>query len=85
MRICEGDCIDLLICDLGLPDGDSWHLLAELRRRSVRKAIALSGFGMAADIEHSRAAGIDVHLTKPVQFAQLMETVRQLAGGGPSA
>jgi CheY-like chemotaxis protein len=33
--------------------------------------VALSGWGQAEDKEHSREAGIDVHLTKPVDVATL--------------
>src|SRR4051812_45429938 len=52
-RHCEQDEFDLLISDIGLPDGDGWELGALATQRGL-KAIALTGYGMAADIASSR-------------------------------
>jgi CheY-like chemotaxis protein len=35
--------------------------------------IAISGYGQEEDQRRSRAAGFDLHLTKPVDFAQLQQ------------
>ncbi len=64
---------DLVLCDLGLPDGTGFELLNQLRqirRRSLR-GIALSGYGAREDIDASRTAGFAAHLVKPVDIQKL--------------
>ena len=69
---------DLIVSDLGLPDGSGLTLLARLRRERDVPAIALSGYGMEEDVRQSRAAGYNEHLTKPIDFSLLMLTVNRL-------
>jgi signal transduction histidine kinase len=69
-RAAAGNC-DLLISDLGLPDGDGYELMAELHRTQGMPGIALSGYGMDADVARSRACGFCAHLTKPVDIRVL--------------
>lgn len=56
---------DLLIADLGLPDGDGCELLVNLGPTRPPLAVAMSGFGSATDRARSRNAGFQQHLTKP--------------------
>jgi len=72
---------DLLISDIGLPDGSGHDLMRQLLQRHGRtiKGVALSGFGMEEDIQKSKAAGFAEHLTKPVNFSQLEKVIRDLA------
>jgi PAS domain S-box-containing protein len=73
---------DLIISDIGLPDGSGLDLLKGLHVGTDPSgrvpAIALSGYGMKADITDSQAAGFAEHLTKPVDWEQLREVVRRL-------
>ncbi len=62
---------DLLICDIGLPDGTGWDLMEKLRPLGPVRAIAVSGYGMNADVEKSREIGFAAHLTKPIDFPRL--------------
>ena len=62
---------DLLITDIGLPDGTGWDLLEKLRPHGPVRAIAVSGYGMNADLEKSREIGFAAHLTKPIDFPRL--------------
>ncbi len=56
---------DVLLCDIGLPDKDGWDLLADLGDARPPLCIAMSGYGMASDLQRSREAGFHHHLTKP--------------------
>ncbi len=60
----EANC-DVLISDIGLPDGDGWTLMETVQLRRPLYAIAMSGFGMNADRARSKAAGFRRHLLKP--------------------
>ncbi len=73
--------LDVLVCDIGLPDGTGYDVLRLLDSRPVR-AIALSGFGLDDDLRRSRAAGFAEHLTKPVDLRTLEAAIRRAAGGG---
>jgi CheY-like chemotaxis protein len=71
---------DVLISDFGLPDGDGLDIPRELESRGLKTpAIALSGYGMDADIERSRAAGFAAHVVKPLKdIEQLVEAIGKL-------
>jgi CheY-like chemotaxis protein len=69
---------DLIISDIGLPDGSGLDLLRRNLPRRTPPAIAVSGFGMDEDILRSREAGFAAHLTKPIGFKELQDTIRQL-------
>jgi CheY-like chemotaxis protein len=62
----RGDTFDLLLSDLGLPDGSGLELMRELRDQFAGRAIALTGYGMEEDVRRCREAGFAVHLTKPI-------------------
>ena len=58
---------------------DTYHIfLTHLSFSCREQGIALSGYGSEEDVERSRAAGFDIHLTKPVQFAALSAAIHQL-------
>jgi PAS domain S-box-containing protein len=66
---------DLLISDVGLPDGTGIQLLKELVRRRPVRGIALTGYGSEGDIRQTHEAGFSAHLTKPIGFAQLCDAI----------
>lgn len=72
---------DVVISDLGLPDGTGNELMEILRARYGLRGIALSGYGMEEDITRSRQAGFATHLTKPVDFPQLHRALREITKG----
>jgi CheY-like chemotaxis protein len=72
----EGRRIDLVVSDLGLPDGTGLDLMRELSGRHGLTGIALSGYGMEEDVRKSHEAGFRRHLTKPVDVRALEEAIR---------
>ena len=70
---------DVLISDIGLPDGNGWELMTRLGDEAPRYAIAMSGFGMASDRQRSLAAGYRHHLLKPVEPNQLERLLDEAA------
>ncbi|MGH8023669.1 MAG: ATP-binding response regulator, partial [Limisphaerales bacterium] len=62
---------DLLITDIGLPDGNGYDLMKELGKAGRLRTIALTGYGMEQDVARSEDAGFDAHLTKPVRIQML--------------
>jgi signal transduction histidine kinase/ActR/RegA family two-component response regulator len=76
---------DLVVSDLGLPDGTGLELMEELRATYGLRGIALSGYGMEADLRRSRKAGFVAHLTKPVDIAHLRKTLLAISDARSSA
>ncbi|HEX3131518.1 MAG TPA: ATP-binding protein [Thermoanaerobaculia bacterium] len=74
----KGD-LDLVVSDLGLPDGSGQDLMRSLSQRYQLRGIALSGYGMEDDIRRSREAGFEQHLTKPVNLQALEAAIQQVA------
>jgi CheY-like chemotaxis protein len=74
----EREDFDLLISDIGLPDRSGYELMRELRQSKGLPGIALSGFGMEADVNKARDAGFSEHLTKPINFDRLEQAIRHL-------
>jgi signal transduction histidine kinase/ActR/RegA family two-component response regulator len=70
---------DLLVSDLGLPDGSGHDLMRELAERYGLSGVALSGYGMKEDIEKSLAVGFAQHITKPVDWFELKAAIQKIA------
>lgn len=69
---------DVLVSDIGLPDGSGLELMRQLLTRRPVKGIALSGFGMEEDVNRSREAGFAEHLTKPIDLKQLEAAIARV-------
>lgn len=69
---------DLLISDLGLPDGSGCDLMREFQTQHPMKGIALTGYGTEGDIARSNNAGFIAHLTKPVDVESLENTLARV-------
>ena len=80
-QLAGSQAFDVLVSDIGLPDGTGNDLMADLRRQQPQlRGIALTGYGMEEDERQAQQAGFAAHLTKPVDFAQLRRTLEQVAG-----
>jgi CheY-like chemotaxis protein len=70
---------DVVLCDILLPDGSGYDVVAHAKRKGPVTAVALSGFAATEDIERGRKAGFDFHLAKPVDFHELRSVLGQVA------
>jgi nitrogen-specific signal transduction histidine kinase len=77
-----GERVDMIISDVGLPDGTGYELMRRAREMRPVLGIAMSGYGMEEDIAKSREAGFAEHLVKPVDAALIDETIRRLLKSG---
>jgi PAS domain S-box-containing protein len=74
---------DVLVSDLGLPDGTGCELMRQIRQRHPLKGIAMSGYGMEEDVRRSREAGFSEHLVKPVDISSLEQAILNLVSQIP--
>jgi len=73
---------ELLLCDLGLPDGSGLDVIRHYRKGNRTPAIVVSGFGMESDIANCLQAGFDAHVTKPINLQHLEAMILKFTDGG---
>jgi PAS domain S-box-containing protein len=78
LRTAAAQPFDLVVSDIGLPDGSGLDLMRELRARHRLAGVALSGYGMDEDLRRSHDAGFSDHLIKPVHIDRLQEAIGRL-------
>jgi PAS domain S-box-containing protein len=69
---------DVVLSDIGLPDGSGYDVISQAKRSQRVAGIALTGFGTDEDIRRGKDAGFDFHLTKPVDFHELRSVLDQV-------
>jgi len=82
-RLVDGNRFDVIVSDLGLPDGTGLDLVRHVRARDnghATPAIAVSGFGMEEDVRRSKEAGFAEHLVKPIDLDKLTAAIRRVTG-----
>jgi CheY-like chemotaxis protein/nitrogen-specific signal transduction histidine kinase len=75
--IVQEEKFDVVLSDIGLPDGSGYDVISHAKQTQSLKGVALTGFGMEEDIQRSKDAGFDFHLTKPVDFHELRSVLDQ--------
>ncbi|HEX7812912.1 MAG TPA: ATP-binding protein [Burkholderiales bacterium] len=85
LRLVERERPDVFISDIGMPEVDGYELLRLVRdlgpdRGGRVPAIALTAFARSEDRTRAVRAGFLVHVSKPVEPAELVATVANLAG-----
>jgi len=83
LELSEKGKFDVLISDLGLPDGSGIDLIQKLASKPPL-GIALTGFGMEADIRKSREVGFQHHLVKPIDLNKLDALIQESAAAVPT-
>ena len=78
-QLAETHVFDLVLSDLGLPDGSGLDLMIELRDRYGLEGIAVTGYDLEDDLHRSRDAGFREHLVKPVTLDQLSAAIARAA------
>jgi CheY-like chemotaxis protein len=69
------------LVDIGLPGIDGYEIARRVREQigSNVYLIALTGYGQAEDKRKALDAGFNVHLTKPADFVDLQNVLRQIS------
>lgn len=75
--------VDVLICDIGMPDEDGYSLMRRIRalddsQKSEVAAVALTAYARLVDRTAAIRAGFQNHLPKPVEPAELLAVVHSL-------
>jgi len=70
---------DLLVSDVGLPDGSGLEIMRQVQKLYSVKGVAISGFGTEEDIRQSRAAGFGEHLVKPLDIHALHSSIQRIS------
>ena len=78
LEIVDSKEFDVVLSDIGLPDGTGYEVIAQAKRKQPIKGVALTGFDKDEDIKRSKEAGFDFHLSKPVDFHELRMVLTQL-------
>ena len=74
-------CPDVLVSDIGLPDGDGFSLLKRVRESNRDlPAVAVTAYASRQDVAKALAAGFQAHVAKPVEPAQLSAAVAHASG-----
>jgi PAS domain S-box-containing protein len=76
--------VDVLICDVGMPETDGYSLVRQIRaldnpEKSEVAAVALTAYARLEDRMAAMQAGFQNHLPKPVEPGELLAVVQSLA------
>ena len=87
-KVLQQSQLDLLLCDIGMPEEDGYMLLRSMRSWSPQggqiPAIALTAYAAEADYNQALRVGFQMHIAKPVEPAILVAKIAQLAERGSS-
>lgn len=67
------------ILDIGMPDIDGYKLKEMLQEKHPSCTyIALTGYGLASDLQRTHEAGFDFHITKPTRIEEIDTTLKKV-------
>jgi CheY-like chemotaxis protein len=84
MDLLDGQAFDVLVSDIGMPGEDGYSFIRRVRARPPGKgndipALALTAYARSEDRMQAIAAGFQMHLSKPVETAELLVVIASLA------
>ena len=79
LKLAANEHFDVLVSDIGLPDGSGIDLMQKLKNDHPIFGIALTGFGMEEDLRRSHDVGFNHHLIKPIDLNRLDALIQQSA------
>jgi CheY-like chemotaxis protein len=76
---------DVIVSDIGMPETDGYAFIRRVRALPVTRgartpAVALTAYARKEDAQRAFAAGFQMHVSKPIEPAQLVAIVANLAG-----
>lgn len=77
----SAESFDVVISDIGLPDGSGHELMKQIKEKYGIPGVALSGYGMEDDLSRSRESGFAEHVVKPVNLANLQSVISRVVRG----
>jgi CheY-like chemotaxis protein len=69
---------DVVLSDIGLPDGSGYDVVSQAKQKQRLKAVALTAFNREEDVRRGKEAGFDFHLSKPIDFQELRGVLAQV-------
>jgi CheY-like chemotaxis protein len=85
----ENSGVSVVVCDIGMPERDGYDFIREVRAKpgaaGCVPAIALTALARDEDRKRTLLAGYQVHISKPVDPAELVMVIATLAGRGKVA
>jgi len=79
LAIVQSQQFDVVLSDIGLPDGTGYDVISQVKRKQPIKAVAITGFGTDEDVRRGKQAGFDFHLVKPIDFHELRTVLDQVS------
>ena len=79
LAIMQSQKFDVVLSDIGLPDGSGYDVISQAKQKQPVKAVAITGFGTDEDVRRGKEAGFDFHLVKPIDFHELRTVLDQVA------
>ena len=85
LAILQAERPDVLVSDIGMPDEDGYALIRRVRALDpqcggLTPAVALTAYARSEDRMKAILAGFQMHVSKPVEAAELLTMVASLAG-----
>lgn len=79
LRLARESIFDVVLMDVQMPELDGYEVTRTLRAEHYNKPIiALTAHAMIEERKKSKAAGCDAHITKPLNFSQLLSAVQEI-------
>jgi DNA-binding response OmpR family regulator len=77
-HLLESRQFQVLLSDIGLPDGNGCDVVSEAKQKQQLVGIAITAFSSACDIKRGLNAGFDYYLTKPLDVSSLRTLLTEI-------